>query len=620
MHNMKRKFMEQISGLKITPRRGNTQMLLIIVATALFSHPILALKPSGKSNQTEWHSLWNQKDFSGWTIWLNVPQPGSSVPGIPRDAKGNYIAAIGLNKDPLGVFTVVEKDGLPSIRISGEIFGELRTKESFGNYHLRLEYKWGEKKWPPSDKPEKRRNSGLYYHIHSAPGADDMPWPHATEFQIMEHDAGDLYAVNSLISVRSRPYHDKFRNRNTWIYDPNGEYHDFSRVIDQSGQPASEGRCVKSFDNEKPYGQWNTIELICLGDECIHIVNGKVVMRLHAPRRIDTMPPVPVTEGPFFLQSEGAEIFYRNIKVRPITAVPAEFSQVDVNKRIPNIKISETNFEPAPIVIDNAPTLRSMSEVKTILGDAIFAKPNPKAKTLHIVLCASEKDKAHNKPGIHDYPLWRKRWLRLLAMDPHIMVEAATDWPNAEQWSKADVIVMYSHNPAWELEADSSKVSANAAQLDRFLARGGGIVFLHSAICSGSNAPQLAERLGLAWTKGSRYRHDANSWVIDKSHPLATGFNDWQITDESYWNLTGKLSPPKDRVIMSSVEENSLQPQMWTRELGSGRVFVSVPGHYTWSFDDPLFRILIFRGLMWAAHQPMDRLAPLVTIGARIQK
>ena len=34
--------------------------------------------------------------------------------------------------------------------------------------------------------------------------------------------------------------------------------------------------------------------------------------------------------------------------------------------------------------------------------------------------------------------------------------------------------------------------------------------------------------------------------------------------------------------------------------------------------DDPLYRILILRGMMWSARQPIDRLAPLSVIGARV--
>jgi hypothetical protein len=51
-----------------------------------------------------------------------------------------------------------------------------------------------------------------------------------------------------------------------------------------------------------------------------------VVMRLHGPVRIDSDAPASVTSGPIILQSEGAEVFYRDIRIRPITAIPAAFA------------------------------------------------------------------------------------------------------------------------------------------------------------------------------------------------------------------------------------------------------------------------------------------------------
>jgi hypothetical protein len=156
--------------------------------------------------------------------------------------------------------------------------------------------------------------------------------------------------------------------------------------------------------------------------------------------------------------------------------------------------------------------------------------------------------------------------------------------------------------------------------MDRFLARGGGIVFIHYALNAGANAGALAQRLGLAWNiPPAKFRHGATDWMLDKSHPLAAGFESFQIPDESYWHLTGDLAAAKGRVLATSLEENAPTPQMWTREVGPGRVFVSVSGHFTWTYDDPFYRILIFRGMMWSARQPLDRLAPLSVIGARVR-
>lgn len=266
-----------------------------------------------------WKPLWNGKDLSGWSTWLKRPEPTSDVRGLARGPDGKYTDALGANRDPLRVFSVVEVDGRNAIRISGEVFGELRTAESLGNYHLRLEFKWGEKKWPPRAKPGTPRDSGLLYHVHAAPGAEGRTWARSIELQIQEHDVGDLYAVGSEISVRSKPRPGS--QPPVFDYDPHGEWMIFSQV------PGKEGRCVKQPDNEKPTGEWNTVELICLGEDSIHVVNGKVVMRLHGPKRIDGPAPAPVTSGPIILQSEGAEVFYRNIEVRAISAVPAEFAE-----------------------------------------------------------------------------------------------------------------------------------------------------------------------------------------------------------------------------------------------------------------------------------------------------
>jgi hypothetical protein len=282
---------------------------------------VLSVVPAHAENG--WTPLWNGTDLDGWTTWMREPEPSSQVPGLKRDADGEYTAPIGSGRDPLKVFTVVDNvDGQPAIRISGEVFGELRTKRSFENYHLKLQFKWGEKKWPPRDRPETRRDSGLLYHVHAEPGAEGRTWARSIELQIQEHDVGDLYAVGSAIAVRAKRRPDT--TPALYDYDPTGEWTFFSQ---SQGSP---GRCIKQPDNEKPTGEWNTVELVAFGDTAIHIVNGKVVMRLHGPVRIDRDLPTPVTSGPIILQSEGAEIFYRDIQIRPITAIPAEFATKDV--------------------------------------------------------------------------------------------------------------------------------------------------------------------------------------------------------------------------------------------------------------------------------------------------
>lgn len=285
--------------------------LVLLCGSALLTQPLRA--------DTDWQPLWNGTDLMGWTTWLQRPEPGSTVPGMERRTDGTYAEPIGANRDPLHVFSVVAVDGRPAIRISGEAFGEMRSTQALQDYHLRLQFKWGTQKWPPRDKPETPRDSGLLYHVHASPGAEGRTWARSIELQIQEHDVGDLYAIASQIEVRATPRSKA--EPNLFDYAPKGEWRVFSQI------EGSIGRCVKQPDAEKPSGEWNTVELICCGEESIHVVNGRVVMRLHGARRIDTRWPRAVVSGPIILQSEGAEIFYRDIVVRPITEVPAEYSE-----------------------------------------------------------------------------------------------------------------------------------------------------------------------------------------------------------------------------------------------------------------------------------------------------
>jgi len=261
-----------------------------------------------------WKPLWNGKDLAGWDMWQATPDAAWEIPGLTlkRDANGKYLEPIGLNRDPLHVFTVENIDGRPAIHVSGQGFGTITTKESFQNFHLRLQVKWGEKKW--GIKLNAPRDCGLLYFCHGPLGVEHGQWPRSVEFQIQEHDMGDLYALMTQISVNAR------KDGRLWLYDPKGQ-----PTLFEQKAPIS-NRCVKLGDPEKPNGQWNTLDLYCFGADSIHVVNGVVVMRLQGARRIDGPTPAPLTAGQISLQTEGAEVFYRDVEIRPITALPAELA------------------------------------------------------------------------------------------------------------------------------------------------------------------------------------------------------------------------------------------------------------------------------------------------------
>ncbi len=261
-------------------------------------------------------------------------------------------------------------------------------------------------------------------------------------------------------------------------------------------------------------------------------------------------------------------------------------------------------MQPAPLERKGAPPPRKKAEVDKVLGQAA-RDPGPFQK-IHIVLAAGPKD---HGPGEHDYPLWQRRWLNLFGMAPNVMVSTADGWPSPKQWQTADLIVFYSAGAGFSAE--------RAKDFDAHLARGGGLAYIHWAIEGRKDAGVLAQRIGLASNSGrTKYRHGPLEMTFTADHSITRGFDKVQFVDESYWNLVG--DPAKITVLASCVEDGQPRPQIWTRQVGQGRVFVNILGHYTWTFDDPLFRILQLRGMAWAARQPVERWTDLATVGARL--
>jgi len=86
-------------------------------------------------------------------------------------------------------------------------------------------------------------------------------------------------------------------------------------------------RAIKALDNEKPTGEWNTVEVLCLHGTCVHAVNGKANLVLTNPRQPAESGVAPLRKGRLQIQTEGAEVFYRNIAVRPITEFPKAYRQ-----------------------------------------------------------------------------------------------------------------------------------------------------------------------------------------------------------------------------------------------------------------------------------------------------
>ena len=169
---------------------------------------LLFLACSCSSKKSEWQPLFNGRDLAGWDTYLG-PRYDSALHKTDT-------VPIGLNSDPAGVFTVVKLGNEDVIRISGENFGGISTIAEYENYHLQLQFRWGQLKWAP--RKNSKKDSGIMYHAVGPHGADGGNWMRSHEFQIQEGDCGDYWACAGAIGdVKARKESD-----NSHVYDENG--------------------------------------------------------------------------------------------------------------------------------------------------------------------------------------------------------------------------------------------------------------------------------------------------------------------------------------------------------------------------------------------------------------
>ncbi|MHA4895856.1 3-keto-disaccharide hydrolase [Pedobacter sp. PWIIR3] len=194
------------------------------------------------------HPIFNGKNLEGWS---------------------KYLKSQGVNKDLQNVFTVKDE----AIHVSGQDFGYIVTNKTYGDFHLSLEFKWGEKKFPPREKD--KRDAGVCFSVDLS---TNKIWPRCAECQIQEGDVGDLWLVDSVTAF----------------------------VDGIQMEPKDYSHMAKIRDAERTHGEWNTVEVIFKKGRFKFFVNGTLV---------NEGEYLTLTSGRILLQSEGAEVFYRKVKI-----------------------------------------------------------------------------------------------------------------------------------------------------------------------------------------------------------------------------------------------------------------------------------------------------------------
>ena len=269
-------------------------MLAMTLITALAlagTGQVAGAEGDGGRAKGEWTPLFNGRDLDGWYTFLQKH---------------------GKDRDPDGVITIEEG----SIRLyknaedkSEVVMGYIATEKEYGDYHLRLRYRWGTKKFQP--RSAMKRDAGLYYHLIGP----DAIWPRALQFQVQQTDVGDLVTQYGL-------------QLDTWI-DPRtrDEKESTFRPADEGGEPTVLGGKDFGYQKRLPgdfeVEGWNTAEVIALADATTHILNGHVVNRGRKIRLVDPADPKsskPITKGRIALEIEAAELDFRDVEIRSLGA------------------------------------------------------------------------------------------------------------------------------------------------------------------------------------------------------------------------------------------------------------------------------------------------------------
>lgn len=256
-------------------------LLLLLFSGALYAH-------AAHANTSEWISLFNGKDLTGWTPKI-AGQP------LGENYKNTFRAEDGVLKVSYDQYKVFDND-----------FGHLFYAKPFSNYHLRLQYRFTGEQTPGA--PEWAiRNAGVMFHAQAPESMRvEQYFPVCVELQTLGGNGKDPRTTGNMCSPGSH--------------------------VTIDGKIATE-HCI--YTNSETYhgDQWVNLELIVDNGKIQHIINGKTVFAYSDPILDDKDPdakalleagaPLEMTGGYLALQAEGHNIEYRNIEILPLESKKA---------------------------------------------------------------------------------------------------------------------------------------------------------------------------------------------------------------------------------------------------------------------------------------------------------
>ena len=202
------------------------------------------------------------------------------------------------------------------LKISGRGYGYMVTKESFRDYHLVVEFKWGPKTW--GKREDRARDNGILVHAYGPHGAYGNTWMASIEAQIIEGGIGDVLVLSptlndgtELITSLTAEIEPDRDGEKRWKKGAprqvvtKGRINWELRDEDWADKINFRGK----NDPDSPTGEWNRMEVIAKGDTLQYFVNGRLVNE-----GFEAKP----SEGRICIQSEGASMVVRRYELWPL--------------------------------------------------------------------------------------------------------------------------------------------------------------------------------------------------------------------------------------------------------------------------------------------------------------
>lgn len=243
------------------------------------------------------------------------------------------------------------------------------------------------------------------------------------------------------------------------------------------------------------------------------------------------------------------------------------------------------------------------------------------SRDIHILWLSGPED---HKGGEHDYLRIKELFVPMLRRLPRVSIDEAFSFPTQAQFDAADLLIQYLHLP----DLTDDQFAVYQAYVD-----GGGAVFsIHESCIMRplEQAEKLAGCIGCSWNG-----NDASQWSkfsrdhplhLKTDHPVFSGLpSSLRFNDESYWDLLARENVEVIAAVAPKAANGSFEEILagegvrgdafWTYHSGKGRVVGTTTGHYSYTFHDPHYRLLLMRCIAWALGEDPAPFMPIVFEG-----